>query len=76
MIIKPQGKVINGDKNSLVSLLLNSLLNIILFVYFWLCWVFIAGHGLSLVAASRGCFLVVMCGLLTAAASLVAEYGL
>ena len=25
-----------------------------LFIYFWLRWVFIAAHGLSLVAASRG----------------------
>ena len=24
------------------------------FIYFWLCWVFIAAHRLSLVAASRG----------------------
>ena len=24
------------------------------FIYFWLCWVFIAVHGLSLAAASRG----------------------
>ena len=23
-------------------------------IYFWLCWVFVAVHGLSLVAASRG----------------------
>ena len=27
---------------------------LILFIYFWLCWVFVAAHGLSLVAASRG----------------------
>ena len=26
----------------------------IYFIYFWLCWVFVAAHGLSLVAASRG----------------------
>ena len=26
----------------------------ILFIYFWLCWVFIVVHGLSLVAVSRG----------------------
>ena len=26
----------------------------ILFIYFWLCWVFVAACGLSLVAASRG----------------------
>ena len=39
----------------------------ILFIYFWLCWVFIAARGLSLVAAS---------GLLTAVASLAVEHGL
>ena len=27
---------------------------IYLFIYFWLCWVFIAVHGLSLVVTSRG----------------------
>ena len=26
----------------------------VLFIYFWLCWVFVAAHGLSLVAASGG----------------------
>ena len=26
----------------------------ILFIYFWLCWVFVAAHGLSLVAVSGG----------------------
>ena len=26
----------------------------ILFIYFWLCWVFVAASGLSLVAVSRG----------------------
>ena len=29
-------------------------LNIYLFIYFWLCWVFISVRGLSLVAASGG----------------------
>ena len=29
-------------------------LKIYLFVYFWLCWVFVAGRGLSVVAASGG----------------------
>ena len=37
------------------------------FIYFWLLWVFVAAHGLSLVAAS---------GLLIAVASLVAEHRL
>ena len=38
-----------------------------LFIYIWLCWVFIAAHGLSLVAVR---------GLLIAVASLVAEHKL
>ena len=34
-----------------------------LFIYlFWLCWVLIAAHGLSLVAASGGCFLLQCAG--------------
>ena len=37
-----------------------------LFIYFWLCWVFVAMQGFSLVAARR---------LLIAVASLVAEHG-
>ena len=39
----------------------------LLFIYFWLCWVFVAAHGLSL---------VVVQGLLIAVASLVAEHRL
>ena len=30
------------------------LILLIYFIYFWLCWVFVAVHGLSLVAASSG----------------------
>ena len=40
-----------------------------LFVYFWLCGVFVAACGLA--AASRGYSLVVVHGLLTAVASLI-----
>ena len=36
-------------KNNLLLLFL-----FILFIYFWLHWVFVAAHGLSLVAASGG----------------------
>ena len=39
------------------------------FFFFWLLWVFIAAHGLSLVAESGGYSLVVVCGLLIAVAS-------
>ena len=45
------------------------------FIYFWLCWVFVAACGLSLVAA-RGGYSVVVHRLLTAVASLVAEHEL
>ena len=40
---------------------------------FWLCWVFIAVRGLSLVVASGGYSIVGVHGLLTAVPSLVAE---
>ena len=47
------------------------------FIYFWLRWIFVAAHGLSLVAAGGGGLLfVAVRGLLIALASLVAEHGL
>ena len=46
-----------------------------LFIYFWLCWVFIAVQGL-LSSRSGDYSLVVMQQLLLTAASLVAEHGL
>ena len=42
---------------------------IYLFIYFWLRWVFVAAHGLSLVVV-RGLLFVVVCGLIIAVASL------
>ena len=47
--------------------------NLILFIYFWLCYVFIAKHGLFLVAWSGGYFLIVVSRLLIGVASLVGE---
>ena len=41
--------------------------------FFCLCWVFVALHGLSLAAVSRGYF-VVVCRLLTVVLSLVVEH--
>ena len=51
---------------------------IIFFLYFyvWLCWVFIAARGLSLVAGSGGHSLVVGLGLLLVVASLIEEHSL
>ena len=48
----------------------------VFFLNFWLHWVFIAACRLSLVVVSRGSSLVVVCGLLFAGASPVAEHGL
>ena len=47
-----------------------------LFIYFWLCGVFVAARGLSLVVASGGYSLFAVCGLLIVVASLVAEHRL
>ena len=46
-----------------------------LFIY-WLYWIFFTVCWLSLVALNRGYSLVVVCGLLVAVASLVAEHRL
>ena len=48
----------------------------ILFIYFWLCWVFIAVCGLSSSCGERGLLFVAVHGLLIAATSLVAEHRL
>ena len=50
--------------------------SVFFFLYLWLRRVFVAAHGLSLVAASRGLLFVAVHGLLIAVASLVAEHGL
>ena len=47
-----------------------------LLIYFWLCWVFIAAHGLSLVAECRGYSQVAVGGLLIAVAFPVVEHWL
>ena len=44
--------------------------------YFWLRWVFLAVRGLFSGCGEQGLLFVAVCGLLTAVASLVAEYGL
>ena len=49
--------------------------NLLYFIYFWLCWVFGAAHGPSLVEAS-GLYFGCSAGLLIAVTSLVVEHGL
>ena len=45
------------------------------FPYFWLHWVFIAAHRLSLVVVNRAYFLGTVCGFLIVAASPVQSMG-
>ena len=59
---------------SVFSLVACAFLNIILFIYFWLCCVFAAQAFLSL--ASRVYSLVAVCRLLFAVASMVVEHRL
>ena len=49
---------------------------IFLFIYFWLCWVFVAACGLSLVVASWGLLFVAVLKPITVVASLAAEHRL
>ena len=46
-----------------------------IFIYFCLCWVFVAGRRLSLFVASGGCTVAAVHGLLIVVASLVVEHG-
>ena len=48
----------------------------ILLIYFWLCWVFVAAQAFCLAAVSRLNSLVVVHGFLTVVASPVAEHRL
>ena len=52
---------------------INKMVFSLIFIYFWLCWVSIAVCGLSLVTAIGGSSQVVVHGVLTAVATLVAE---
>ena len=47
-----------------------------IFIQFCLCWVFLAGHRLSLLVASGGCTVAAVHGLLVVVAPLVVEHGL
>ena len=49
---------------------------IFVLAYFWLFWVFVAVHRLSLVVVNRGYSSVAVCGLLIKVAFLVVEPGL
>ena len=46
------------------------------FYFSWLRWVFVAAHGLLSSCGKQGLLFIVVCGLLIAVASLVAEHGL
>ena len=51
-------------------------LTLLLFIYFWLCWIFITVCRPSSAAVSRGYSLVAVLRVFTAVASLLAEHRL
>ena len=57
-LIMPRGRVTGNIQKVLQEAIFFGFLFLInlfiLFIYFWLCWVFVAAHGLSLVVASGG----------------------
>ena len=57
----------------MMSLCYKPSFNTYIFIYFWLHWVLIVAHRLSLVSVSRGYCIVAVCALLIVVASLVAE---
>ena len=61
----------NNNNNTRSNSFLKNYLFYYYYLLFWLHWVFVALHGLSLVVASGAYTLVVVCGLLTVMASLV-----
>ena len=73
-IISLRQKVIVKDNNKIIWKLGQMYAPQTLFIYFWLCWVFIIAQGLSLVAASGDYSVVMVHGLLIAVASLVSEH--
>ena len=74
-LVLKASKLPDGFQESIFFFFLMIYLFIYLFIYFWLCWVFVAAHRLSLVAA-RGALFMALSGLLIAVASLAAEHGL
>ena len=53
-----------------------SLINLFIYIYFWLCWVFVSVRGLSPVAARGGALFITVRGPLIIAASPVVEHRL
>lgn len=64
-------------RHNFVSIFLSFFLfSFYLFIYGWLCWVFVADHGLSLVVGSESSSLVAVHGLLFVVASPIAKHQL
>ena len=76
---KYPNKSIQQHKNSIYAKVFHQLFFLFYFIYlliyFWLCWVFVAARGLSLLAASGGCSSL-RCAGFSLRWLLVAEHGL
>ena len=65
--------MVNSKGNNRAHVFL--LLFLIVFIYFWPCWILVAVCRFSLIVVSRGYSLIAVLGLLIAVASLISEHG-
>ena len=65
--------MVNSKGNNRAQVFL--LLFLIVFIYFWPCWILVAVCRFSLIVVSRGYSLIAVLGLLIAVASLISEHG-
>ena len=65
--------MVNSKGNNRAQVFL--LLFLIVFIYFWPCWILVAVCRFSLIVVSRGYSLITVLGLLIAVASLISEHG-
>ena len=70
-----EAPLICREGESIQVLFLFFFFSFFMYLFFCPCWVFVAVHGLSLVAVSGGYSFVVVHGLLIAVASFAAEHG-
>ena len=68
-------KFTKGDLHSCLVFFYIYINLFILFIYFWLCWVFVAARRAFSSSGERELLFVAVHGLLTAVASLVVEHG-
>ena len=65
--------MVNSKGNNRAQVFL--LLFLIVFIFFWPCWILVAVCRFSLIVVSRGYSLIAVLGLLIAVSTLISEHG-